>query len=107
MHAGIERAKVVLCSIPDDLLRGIDTKALVKLVRRINPDAKIIANAIHLADWQVLRDAGADIVYLPHQEVAQTILDAFNHAYDQKTEAYGTDQIERLGVPSNRHEIMD
>jgi Kef-type K+ transport system membrane component KefB len=107
LHAKIDRARIVLCSIPDNLLRGIDTAALVKLVRHVNPGATIIANAIHISDWQKLREAGADIVYLPHLEVAKTILDAFNHAYDQEIEIYEAQQIERFGTPESRHEIMD
>lgn len=107
LHAGIDRAKIVLCSITDDLLRGINTKALVRLVRHINPDARIIANAIHLSDWHDLRKAGADIVYMPRLEVAKTLLDAFSHAYEQEIEIFEAEQKERFGDLDSRSEVMD
>ena len=107
LHAGIDRAKVVLCTIPDDLLRGIDTAALVRLVRHVNPTATIIANAITLSKVDKIRNAGADIVYMPRLEVGITLFDAFNHAYDKEVELYRSRQVERFGDPESRKEVMN
>ncbi len=107
LHAGIDRAKVVLCSISDDLLRGIDTTALVRLVRHINPEAKIIANAINFSAAREIRKAGADIVYMPRLEVAETLIDAFEHAYEQNIDLYDAQHVERFGELDGRKEVMD
>ena len=36
-HVGLNEAQVIVCTIPDDLLRGIDNKSLVHVVREMAP----------------------------------------------------------------------
>jgi len=74
-HAGIERAKIIVCTIPDDLLRGVTNAKLVKAVRQISPEATIIANAVEIKDMQAIYDAGADYVYLGRTEISNGIMD--------------------------------
>lgn len=69
-HAGIDRAAVVVCTIPDDLLKGTSNRKLVRTVRRLNPRAVIIANALEFAEMRAIYEAGADYVYLSRVEVA-------------------------------------
>ncbi|MEM6588261.1 MAG: cation:proton antiporter [Pseudomonadota bacterium] len=108
LHAGIDRAKVVLCPISDDLLRGLDTAALVRLVRNVNPGAKIIANAIHISAVDRLKEAGADVVYMPRMEAAKAILEAFEHVHDgQDIDYFDTIQHEKFGTLRDRREVMD
>lgn len=64
MHAGVDKAKVVVCTIPDDALKGTTNRVIVAAVRQINPGAIIIANAIELEDYAMLYDAGTDYVFL-------------------------------------------
>jgi Kef-type K+ transport system membrane component KefB len=74
-HAGIERARIILCTIPDDLLRGVTNAKLVRAVRHINPKATIIANAVELKDTKAIYDAGADYVYLGRTEISNSIME--------------------------------
>ena len=107
LHAGIDRAQVVLCPISEDLLRGIDTAGLVRLVRHINPQARIIANAISLSTVEKIRAAGADIVYMPRLEAGRAIFEAFEQAYTEDLEPYLAQQHEKFGEPNQRKEVLD
>ncbi len=51
-----------MLTVPDDLLRGTDNRKLVENVRRINPQAIIIANAVSFPDIQAIYEAGANYV---------------------------------------------
>ena len=62
VHAGVERAEVLVCSVPDFLLKGTTNERLVRQLRAINPRATIIAPADLVADVATLYAAGADYV---------------------------------------------
>ena len=98
----------MLCPISDDLLRGIDTAALVRQVRHVNPDAKIIANAIHVSGVDKIKEAGADVVYMPRMEAGKAILEAFEHAHDSSDLDYFDKlQQDKFGVLGSRKEVID
>ncbi len=62
VHAGIESAEILVCSIPDFLLKGITNERLVRQLRQINPNATIVAPADLMGDVETLYAAGADYV---------------------------------------------
>ena len=64
-HVGIDKARVVVITVQDDVLRGTSNRRLVQAVRHLNPTAAILANAIDLAESARLYAAGADYVYVP------------------------------------------
>jgi Kef-type K+ transport system membrane component KefB len=61
-HAGISAAEILICTVPDSLLKGTTNMKLVQQLREMNPTAKIIATADILADIPKLYAAGADYV---------------------------------------------
>lgn len=65
VHAGVGHAEVLVCSVPDSLLKGITNEKLVRQLRELNPKAVIIAPAELLGDAQKLINAGADHVVVP------------------------------------------
>lgn len=79
-HAGVDKAQVIACTIPDDVLKGTTNRQIVKAARRVNPGAVIIANAIELAESRRLYEAGADFVFLQRIESAQAVMAAFDRA---------------------------
>lgn len=79
-HAGLDRARVVVSTVPDDLMRGTDNARLVAAVRKINPDAIIIANAVNLQDADEIYAAGADYVYMQRLDSAAAVGDAITNA---------------------------
>jgi hypothetical protein len=62
LHAGVGKAELIILSVPDALLKGVDSEKLVRHVRALNPTAKIVATADLLADVDDLYGAGADYV---------------------------------------------
>lgn len=105
-HAGIDRAKVVVATVPDDLLRGVDNRRLVETVRRLNPHAIIIANAISFADCAAIYAAGADYVYLTRLEVARTLVEAIASALSGRLPAYRDARETAEGKLPDRHEVL-
>ncbi|MBM4293425.1 MAG: sodium:proton exchanger [Deltaproteobacteria bacterium] len=65
-HAGIEHAKLVLSTVPDDLLVGTSNLEIIELVEKLCPAAKIIVTAESPAAALKMYDAGADYVLLPN-----------------------------------------
>ncbi len=80
IHAGVSKAKVIVCTIPDDMLKGTTNEQIVIMAKHINPDAIIIANAIELKDCKALYDAGADFVFLQRVEAARAVEQAIGQA---------------------------
>jgi voltage-gated potassium channel Kch len=79
-HSGVDKARVVVCTIPDDVLKGTTNCSIVKAVRHMNPQAIIIANAIELDGGRELYEAGADYVYMQRVETARAVEDAVEKA---------------------------
>ena len=62
VHAGAAEAEVLVCSVPDFLLKGTTNERLVRQLRAINPTAVIVAPADLVSDVEALYEAGADYV---------------------------------------------
>ena len=74
-HVGIERANVIISTVSEDFLRGTDNLMLLRQIRRLNPDARVILSAETLDRARLMYDAGADYVVLPRVETARVFLD--------------------------------
>ncbi len=62
VHVGVTEAEVLICTIPDSLLKGVTNVRLVRQLRAMNPKAMIVAPAELLGDVEALYEAGADYV---------------------------------------------
>jgi Kef-type K+ transport system membrane component KefB len=87
-HAGVDKARVIVCTIPDDVLKGTTNRQIVKAARHVNPDAIIIANAIELPESKRLYEAGANFVYLQRIEAARALGVAIEKALAGEIDAY-------------------
>jgi voltage-gated potassium channel Kch len=76
LHAGVEKAEILICTVPDALLKGINNERLVRLLRGLNPTAKIIATADVLNHANLLLEAGADYVSVARLREAEDLLQA-------------------------------
>jgi Kef-type K+ transport system membrane component KefB len=76
LHAGVEKAEILICTVPDALLKGINNERLVRLLRGLNPGAKIIATADVLSHASILLEAGADYVSVARLREAGDLLQA-------------------------------
>ncbi len=65
LHAGIAGARIIICSLPNTVLRGATNLRLLQQVRQLNPEAQIIVHAERLVDVPALYAEGAHWVILP------------------------------------------
>jgi voltage-gated potassium channel Kch len=106
LHAGVDRAKVVVCTVPDDVLTGTTNMKIVTAVRQMNPGAIIIANAIELSDCARLYDAGADYVFLQRIETARAVDLAITRALAGEISTHRETMVSVHGLPGPRKEVM-
>lgn len=105
-HSGIDRAAVIVCTIPDDLLKGTSNLKLVRMLRNMGSKAKIIVNAIEFEEAAQLYEAGADYVYLPRVENARNLEPAIIAALDGVLSAHRARIEEAEGKWRERKEIF-
>jgi len=105
-HLGLAQTRVIVCTIPDDLLRGIDNRTLVKNVRAIAPSAVIIANSVNLEEIENIYEAGADYVYMARLEAAVALGTAIDQALEQRIDVHREHHMQRHGHHKKRKEIM-
>ena len=65
LHAGVAGAGLIVCTVPDLLLKGTTNLKLLRQLRNLNPTARIITNAGRLDEVPSLYAAGADYVTIP------------------------------------------
>jgi Kef-type K+ transport system membrane component KefB len=101
LHAGVEHAEVIICTIPDAILKGTTNLRLVKELRAINPTAKIITHAELLADVPRLYAAGADYVSVPRLIEAKVLCEVIVAARENRLEG------KRAQLESDLHERQE
>ncbi len=74
-HADLEEAKIVISTIPDEILVGTNNRKLIDTIKKIAPAARIIVTAESSLRALRLYEAGADYVYLPNQLAARHLLE--------------------------------
>jgi Kef-type K+ transport system membrane component KefB len=75
LHAGIERAQVVVSSISDWFLQGTDNLRLLRQVRQLVPAARCVVTADTPAAAEQLYAEGASYVLLPPMLAAEHLYD--------------------------------
>jgi Kef-type K+ transport system membrane component KefB len=102
LNAGVDKAEVIVSSLPNTVLRGTNNLRLVQLLREINPTARIIAHAELLPDVPRLYAIGASYVTVPRFLEADDLLNVIVAAQDnlleekrtaQQAELQGRDEI--------------
>jgi len=105
-HLGLNQTHVIVCTIPDDLLRGIDNKRLVHVVREMAPNSVIISNAIATDAIMEVYEAGADYVYLNRFEAAWTLQRAIGAGLDRKIDTFRDKRQAKNQYKPDRKEIL-
>ncbi len=105
-HIGLNNARIIVCTIPDDLLRGINNRSLVRVARHINPDAVIIANAISLDQIGPIYQAGANYVYLSRFEAARALDEAVHEALNDRIDVYREKSSQQNWYSEDRREVL-
>lgn len=103
VHAGIGEAEVIVCTLPNSILRGATNLKLLRQLRDLNKEAKIIVHAELFADIPGLYEAGADYVSVPRlieaQELCEVIQAAKSNLLPQK-------RAELDSELKDRHEVI-
>ncbi len=79
-HAGASHAEIIICSLPNTVLKGADNLKMLRQLRELNADAQIIVHAELLADIPPLYAAGANFVTAPRLLEAANLLHALESA---------------------------
>jgi Kef-type K+ transport system membrane component KefB len=103
MHAGVAKAEILVCTIPDSLLKGTTNIKLVRHLRDLNAEAKIIVVAEVLADVPALYAAGADYVSVARLDEATNLSEVLRAASCDLLDDKRTRLDERL---SGRQEVL-
>jgi len=87
-HAGVAQAEIIICSLANTVLKGSDNMKMLRQLRELNPEAKIIVHAELLADIPKLYAAGASYVTAPRlleaADLLQVVEAAEQKLLDQK-----------------------
>ena len=83
LHAGLAQAEIIVCSLPDMLLKGVSNLKLLQQLREINPSAQIVMHAERLSEIGPLYAAGASYVSAPRLLEAHDLLRAIEAADDR------------------------
>ena len=102
-HAGIERAEIIVSTIPDHYLKGINNLRILHLVRQTNPKARVVVTAETLTTARELYAAGADYVSVPRLNAAADLLPALEKLAGGATDS---DREAFQAVVKNRREII-
>jgi Kef-type K+ transport system membrane component KefB len=71
---GLEKARVVISSIPDTILKGTSNLSILEFVKKVNPAARVVVTAENIPAAKKLYEAGADFVIIPHVEAAEKLV---------------------------------
>jgi Kef-type K+ transport system membrane component KefB/Trk K+ transport system NAD-binding subunit len=91
-HAGVSHAEVIICSLPNMVLKGANNLKILRQLRELNPRARIIVHAELLSDVPALYEAGADYVTAPRLLEAANLLHALESAEKNLIEAKRREQ---------------
>ncbi len=72
-HAHIEKARVIVSTIPDMLLKGTSNTEIVRTCKALAPDAVVIATADSPEHAGILMETGADEVIMPYSLVGDNV----------------------------------
>jgi Kef-type K+ transport system membrane component KefB/voltage-gated potassium channel Kch len=95
-HSGVDRARALVVPISDDFLRGTDNVRLIRSLRRLNKEAKIIVTATSLDQARTLYDLGADYVVLPDALASDAMADVLSEAVNGQLDGRRAEHMARL-----------
>jgi Kef-type K+ transport system membrane component KefB len=96
LHAGVASAELIICTLPNIILKGASNLVLLRQLREINPHAKIVVHAEQLSDVAPLYAAGADYVSAPRLLEARDLLAVIDAAEKNLLEEKRKQQDQQL-----------
>jgi Kef-type K+ transport system membrane component KefB len=106
-HTGVDEAEIIVCTIPDDILKGITNLELARQLRKLAPKAHVIVNAVRLADVERMYEAGASYVFSWRTETALGVVPALRAALNGHLHDFIDARRAELGEERGRVEVLD
>lgn len=106
-HSGLSHADVIVCTISDDILKGITNLELTRQIRKIAPEAVLLVNAVRIRDIQTIYAAGANYVFSWRTEAAIGVVPAICAALNGDVEGFVESRKREFGDPAERDEVLD
>jgi Kef-type K+ transport system membrane component KefB len=91
-HAGASRAEIIICTLPNMVLKGANNLKILRQLRELNPHAQIIVHSELLSDVPALYGAGANYVTAPRLLEATNLLRVLQAAEGNVLDAMRRDQ---------------
>ena len=102
-HAGVAACEIIICSLPNMVLKGADNLKMLRQLRELNPAAKIIVHAELLTNIPVLYAAGAAFVTTPRLLEAADLLRTIEAAEKNLLDEKRNEQLKQL---EGRNEVI-
>jgi Kef-type K+ transport system membrane component KefB len=102
-HASIHAARVLVCTITDDVLKGTTNERLLQQGRRLSPGARVIVAANTIRGALELYDRGADFVFVPRIHSDHFMAEVIESAFEDDLRHIQVREIERL---RHRKEVL-
>jgi voltage-gated potassium channel Kch len=105
-HAQIHLARIVACTISDNILRGTTNLRLLQQAQRLCPRAAVIVATDHIPSAIELYERGADFVYIARLHSASYMAELIAHVVHDNDgfEAYRKEELETL---KRREEVLE
>jgi Kef-type K+ transport system membrane component KefB len=103
MHAHVDHAKTMVCTIPDSILRGTTNERLLSLSRRLCPQAQVIVTANTLQTAMNLYQQGADFVFIPRIHSARLVARIISDSLHESLDRYRDEEMAHL---VDRREVL-
>jgi voltage-gated potassium channel Kch len=102
-HAGVPGAKIIICTLPNSILKGATNLKLLRQLRELNPAARIVMHAESAEEAREFYAAGASYVCLARLLEAAEISAALEAASDNLLDEKRATMIEKL---DERNEVV-
>ena len=105
-HASLDKASVIIATVPDEILKGTSNLMLVKTLRKINDKAVIISNAEAPMTAEGLYQAGADFVYMTRVDTAHALDKLIARTLEGSLDEFRDEHERAHGKAHERTEIL-
>ena len=102
-HIDLKEAQIIISTIPDSMLRGTTNFKLLKTIKEMAPNAKMIVTADNIEVARELYAQGADYVYMPRIVSAHYLTDILERMESGHADVIKTNSMKFF---SNRQEIL-
>ena len=105
-HAGIEKAKIVISTIPDTLLLGTNNLKIIKIIKGICPQAKIITTSENIKDSLMMYNHGASYVYMSRILSAQNLVNVIYSFLGSDHDDFSNKIKKEISLLESRKEVI-